>query len=562
MKKKIIVIEKNEKLKGNIKKQLVSLIDNNKDDIEFWTFSSLDKNSVKTLFGNVKVRNILQKGDYSLNTEAYNKTHLLVDTISDKFSDNAIKSIVKSLFGNIYILFKQSFRLNEELARLINDELEVVLVGKELNNPVNQSLFIRKIFEYENMVSYWTCKICSDKKVKLTIIKTDKTLLKFMYYNIQPILLVLGNLIQNPFVYAKKSEENFNSSMISFRSTTHKKVYDNMVKNGFDNINASYILNKKLIGIDCNLKNNYQFKTIKINYFNVVKLMFNFALRKNIKKTCKEFGLSWKYVFYSIVFNYSIYRNLISVFDSENIKEYYNFEETNFYGALISYAAKQNSIKCTTIQHGYTVSYDNTMPLISDERWVWGESFARKYNELGIDRASLKNINELLYNKVELVKVNKKSELNLLLAPEYSEYYLDLNNWISNIIRGINTVKINKIVISLHPNQKGSNEIKQHFNESRHNFDIQFTVGFKKEDFLNSNIIITGNTTVGYEAVLNGKFVIYFNMNNYTLYDYLQDDFIIEVKDNVDIEKAFNQIINTDYNNFVELRNKFINKYC
>jgi len=218
----------------------------------------------------------------------------------------------------------------------------------------------------------------------------------------------------------------------------------------------------------------------------------------------------------------------IRLHEISEVEEYITFEETNLFGSLFSRALVPTVLKSACIQHGFTVQYYYTMPLVANERWVWGEFFKEQYvlrdecpNRIKIYGSQLLNYS----GRYE--PIPKSKQLDILLAPSYEKDMHELEKWFVDILDLMSSLDVGKLVVSLHPNQRGRGQLCKCLERRGYTADFVSAIGRTIRHF---DIVISGDTTVGFEAALLGKTVFYYNSRPKVFtYDYVHHPYIIKI---------------------------------
>ncbi len=148
-----------------------------------------------------------------------------------------------------------------------------------------------------------------------------------------------------------------------------------------------------------------------------------------------------------------------------------------------------------------------------------------------------------------------------MIAPKKSSY-IELVKWIKDIIHAVNMVEfvhISKVSISIHPNSKYS--IDKFINALDKKYKVEIIKGIKTESIDKANIVFTGNTTVGYEAVLRGKRVIFYGEEKEIIYEYLNHSYIFKANKCGEIVKCIKNSLETSYAELKLVRDDYI-KQC
>lgn len=566
---KMILIEKYE-INKKICEKINDLIQNAKCKFLIVLFSNIDEDIINKhhINGEVKIINMVREIKPSIisnfNKNEYENALKLIDELEKLSQISEYKNIIKSLFGNIYMINSQNYILENNIERLIKkyDITELYLFGKKSCKYKYKNLFSKSLIKNEESISYITINYTIKNKIKLTIFNTENKMKSFFCQFIQPYIEIYGKNIMSPFVFLKRNTEHC-ENIIIIRSITHIKLLNKLITSGKISLEKSdFIVSKEYLDSIPDVS-SYSGEKINISLMDILYSITKSNLKKDLKAICYEKGLNTHYIFALYLINKSLIKNIDNIFTSKQYKRYYCFEETNFYGALISYIARKRIKETITVQHGVTVSYGYTMPLLSNERWVWGKEFKNKYIELGEESNKIKNIS----NSINLIKsinsLSNKKEINIVISPEMSEI-VEPEKWIKDILESIDNVgvkNINRIVISIHPFYKHTSELREYLNSLNIKGNIEIVRGVTQDIIDYCDMIITGNTTVGYEGILSGKRIIFYNKYNDINYGYLRHQIVFNACNKLELESGIKRCLEINENDLELIRQDFQKKY-
>lgn len=184
--------------------------------------------------------------------------------------------------------------------------------------------------------------------------------------------------------------------------------------------------------------------------------------------------------------------------------------------ATMLLAANKYNIQTVTLVHGTINPHIGFSPLIADEIWCWGSFQKRQLISLGISEQKIKingsPIARKLINKVRDKPKKYIKTIGLGLNPMGEKYNFEL---LSYLFENDYDSRIEWIV-KLHPSMIKS---KWMFDMEKENVTIYESTFLSTKDFFNAiDLLIVGNSGIGYEAVVNGIPIWVYSPNNEGLF--------------------------------------------
>lgn len=175
--------------------------------------------------------------------------------------------------------------------------------------------------------------------------------------------------------------------------------------------------------------------------------------------------------------------------------------------------AKELNIKTITIQHG-TYESAKGADFKSEMAFVWGDYYKKWFIEkLKKDNQSLQisgspffdqfKIENLKYEKLPINKLKI-----LLLLTKYLAYEDYLNNEITKLIQYLSRIGVREILLRPHPWQKLDKDLFLNAGCTR----IKEETGSLDASLKKSDIVVTLNTTAGFNALIKGKPLVYWKL--------------------------------------------------
>ena len=579
-----IFIEKYDGLnaKNKILKDKISALS---EGCTIFTFTKSDYQILKKInskyqetFNIINSNNYIKYENNTIEKIAVLKEKKIINNLKSICTNELICKLIPCIKLRIYYNIKNSFvvrKIVKEIFKEINKNDLVILIGKKNSVPYSDGTYIEKeIIYYKTCVSYWVKYYAKKKFKKYKLINTENKIKKYIFNNMFPFLIhFYRNFIYSLYFCKKNKQTNsdnyYNNSLFFIRGETHEKLLKKLLKNLNISTNIYFLYEKKWFF------NTKEFKkSNNLNNIYRVKIIINFFKHRSyiIKKELKTMnryldsqGFLFKYYYYYYIFQLPLYFSLLKIIKENDIDICLNFEEQSPRGSLFSTIGNEVNCKTVTIQHGFIVNFDYTTPLISNERWVWGKYFKNYYiNNYNEHPNRIKNIGTYLFAPLEIQKIKKDGYFKVLLTPEYFNNKRDLIRWIENVLFQIeeNYPKMIMYKISLHPStsnlQRVIKEIKQLFKK----YDVSIIIGISEKEIKKSDIVICGNTTVGFEAAILGKRVIYYSgENNKVTYEYAHHSYIALVKRKEKIACQLNSLLKLDIRTLNKRREKMLNNF-
>ncbi len=270
------------------------------------------------------------------------------------------------------------------------------------------------------------------------------------------------------------------------------------------------------------------------NYYNEIKKEFpNIIVLKNfikIKDFMKFVLYAFDYLFYSnyksflkcvCIYHKNIYKNLKNDFShlifSENVL-FINFNDQPIDVTSIETNLKKLDIvnKSIVYQHGIIRLPEFYFPSKSDFFYGYGfhNTLREKFNRSNIYKTKLVEVGNLKYMKNYLpIDINFDNNILLIPGPKIVDVF--------SLLKSIKDTSYS-YSIKFHPGMKFKEIIK---------FFLPTTIKIAdKIEFNKYSIIITEVSTVGLEALAEGKMVGVLDINNYKIPDYFANETIPKIK--------------------------------
>ncbi len=213
-------------------------------------------------------------------------------------------------------------------------------------------------------------------------------------------------------------------------------------------------------------------------------------------------------------------------------------EEFKSESILVSSILMKNNVHVCNTMHG-TGLYN--MNQIYSVFRVYGDFFKDFYSDKIIARYSYYNP----FSKNKRYDIKGKSKKNVGVVMQYinSKYSVLYYERIIEIINGL-LGKGYTVYVKNHPNMKDEYRIKEKKN--------LIVVDSAEELYSNVDIIITGFSTMGYEAVINGKVCLFFNDKSYNLtpIGFVCPEFVVE--NDVSLFSAVENIVDKNIGEYWE----------
>lgn len=549
MDKVLVAVEKGDGRHLNIKKIL--------NDIKFlpqeariWIvyYGSTDNKYIEKLCQSKEARSLFDIERIDLEKIKMEKRYLdeicedtdriVKDGIPSRDKNNDLSTVATLYYRGMFNSVKVALILKTKLKSLLvqNEFIQYILIGKKNSSLFPVELYPLKSFNYGEQLSAVFKKMLSDEELLLTIHETDNRLKRKLLKVARNLFILLGFLKKSSMYYyayytgRNRSSEN---TLILLRGKVHVKLASKIVQEDYTKL--SFIVDSKRIS-KSNLKRYYPKSYEDLNYkritiFSVrgIRAFIKYGNKNHIRlkelqvqTLLRGFDLNISYLLSKFYFAYySVVRKVIK---NNNVSDFVTFEESNLFGVLFSQAITPVVKKSCLVQHGFTVDFYAGMPLISDERWVWGEYFKTEYIRRGEEKERIKVKGKTLLN-VKSLEEKKTISPQILLAPEYNQEISTLKNWVMDVLNILKRIDTDRIFVSIHPNQPGKSEITNWL--ENHNADIKVVSSSGNRELLDLDVVITGNTTVGFEAALLGKNVYNYHLKDQEIvYSYLKHPYI------------------------------------
>ena len=540
-------------------------------------FGSRDKEYIKKQireYSNIKIIDIEKfridkKVDVLLETDTAKIINSSIDLLKEK---RCLGDIITLFYDKIFYTVKESLTLKVKLEKIMQLQIftQCILVGKEWSRPFVVEIYPFKFFNYYENLSALLRILAKDKEISFKLYKTDRFFKKKIYTILKDFVFTLGFLKKSTGYYIASNntkEEGKSKKLILLRGKVHVKLASKLYKAGCNQLififDSQRIPKEYLKEYFPTIYSNLKFTRISLfsvdgiiavgtSIFDIIKKI------TIIRKEKKHFDLDISTPFLLLFLYYTYLNTVKRVVVPNRVYNYMTFEESNLFGLLFSQAIVPFVESSCLIQHGFTVDYYATMPLISNERWVWGEYFKEQYIIRGEDENRIKVKGRALLNFREYQENKEFKKIKFLIAPEYNQDISKVKKWIINTIESIQNLDTAKILISIHPNQPFKSELEKSI--QKHNLPTSIVSSYGYKEMLDIDIIISGNTTVGFEAALLGKVVFFYNLKDEEiLYDYVHHPYIQILREGETLLSILNLI---DYSNMKRNYFDFLTKYA
>jgi len=556
----LVIIEKKDgkyfDLKKIIRKSGIDL-ENMKIDIIF--YGSTDKEIIDKRckdFTNVKkidMEKIIIDTKYieRLNIKAQNITNDYFKSLEK----NALTDTRKTLYASIFNTVLGSLKTRERLLHVIGEKTynSYILIGKRKSKPFQENgLNILEKLKYFSELSAWTRILVTQQKKRIKVYKTDNFFAKNASEILTTIAFTIGytkKVFSYYSVTVNKNIEKPNKVAVLLRGKVHANIATRLLEN--DKRNITFIFDSNRVQIDY-LK--YLFPMIsqdlkpkrvissKIIFKFIKNYLLCYKVIRQIGKESKKKELGGRLDFINCILTNPVMSTIQKHIKMNNINEYITFEETNLFGSIFSRAIVPIVKKSCCVQHGFTVSYYKTMPLISKERWVWGEHFKEQYILRGENEKRIDVRGKSILRVRNYQGLNEVTRLKVLVACGYSEDVMNLEKWVVGVLKALNNLCLKEINVSLHPlNETFIESIKNKIINLSSKVEVR--ISCTEQQIENSDIVVSGDTTVGFEAALIGKVVFFYSSNDEEIkYEYVHEPYIKRLQETDDIDKILKTI--------------------
>jgi hypothetical protein len=255
--------------------------------------------------------------------------------------------------------------------------------------------------------------------------------------------------------------------------------------------------------INQNEVNNYLFFR-HVDFKSFISI-FIFILRNknkiiNAYKKVPDFDYKWSLLF-NLFIQLIALENWILFFSNNKFKlVVVDFDRDNKNSPLVL-AAKKNDIYTITLQHGVINPPYGYFPVLAEEIWVYGSYSRSILIEYGVNPEKIKVVGNPIAVNYSLDKTNikrKKKSIGVALNPTGGEYNI---RFLEEVFKCLDLNQYFNWIIKLHPSMKKDKYLSQFERESivMYGFDEISN----KEFFQEIDLLIVGNSGLGYEALSN-----------------------------------------------------------
>lgn len=466
------------------------------------------------------------------------KAKTMTDNYFESVEDSILMDVRKTMHSNVFDIILNSLKDREALLKIIDTKEydDYILIGKKDANPYTGSgLNITDKISYSETLSAWTKILLLNKDKTVKVYKTDSVIRKLLFENLIKLIFTAGYL-QKIFSYysliqKKHTKDNVDVAIL-LRGKVHAEIASRILKEDerniiflFDKNRVSLAYIKELFPNSFNDEKPKRLFSLTILFKMVKNLLFNENKKLDLEN--KDINLVLNRI--NCFLTTPVMLEIRDYVVRKSIKEYMTFEETNLFGSIFSRAITPLVQNSCCIQHGFTVSYYKTMPLVSEKRWTWGSYFKEQYvlrGELD-ERIDIKGKELLLFNNYKEMNLDKK--ISVLIAAGYTNDVGLLEKWVIELLLFFEGLDSKKVTISIHPlNKSYIEEIRNKIQEMGHIVNLK--VSLDKEEIIEGDMIVSGNTTIGFDAALLGKTVFFYNYYNEDIvYEYINEPYIKKI---------------------------------
>jgi hypothetical protein len=354
-----------------------------------------------------------------------------------------------------------------------------------------------------------------------SLFEAEQRLNEIFFYKVP-----IGGLLAkyNESIYNRKAVRlTFFSVFIRFCFYIIK--YSFIEKNKINNVNASLFLSKitnkpscaKLIDpiksdfkndaflftpdVNQNEINNYLFFR-HVNFkFLILILIFILRNKNKIINAYSEvpfFANKWSLLF-NLFTQLIALENWILFFSKNNFKVVVvDFDRDDKNSPLIL-AAKHNNIFTATLQHGVMNPPYGFYPILADEIWVYGNYSKSILINYGLNPNKIKIVGNPIAEKFFIDRVEREKKcIGIALNPSGEEYNM---NYLYKIFQFKDLAQSFKWIVKLHPSMKKEKYILNY--QCENVLIFCFDEISNKEFFKEIDLLIVGNSGLGYEALSN-----------------------------------------------------------
>lgn len=564
MKSLLVIIEKKDGKYFNLKKVIIdSGLAKEKCGIYIVYYGSTDASYIESQCKNISIVEKIDIDKIPLSEEHQNALDSEAKKIVDSYfislsNDFQLENALKVIYGSLFEMVKKSLILREKISNILNrvKPVRCFLFGKQHSAPfVEGDINFLNAINYSETLSAWGRLLVNEREIPFIIYRTDNWITKRVVQSAKYVSLMLGVIGKSKsfhlIVNKEQPQKTKNSTLILLRGPVHIKLAARLLSENNKDvifiIDSKRITKKSLEQGFSNYSEMMRYERLKPlslkEVFNVLSIHIDII--KNIsfyKENVRNLGFDGYLPIVSMIVFTPLQMKIRENLHQYNINTFITFEETNLFGALFSRSLVSTVDNSVCVQHGFTVSFSRTMPLICNERWVWGPYFKEQYMLRGENEEKLidKGMYLLSYHKYEGLREFQK--LSILLAPAYNIDPNNLSSWISKALISLRRLDVKEVIITLHPNQPLTKNQLEKIMQGE-DLLIKIISGCSEQDILNSDIIICGNTTVGFEAALLGKPVFYFlKKQDQIIYSYVLQPYIEKLLDGEDLLVRLNEM--------------------
>lgn len=477
--------------------------------------------------------------------------------------------VLKCVHGNFYLSVKSSLMIKEKLLEVIQfDCIDQIYLSncKDPMRSLNLNFTFPKSVYASESLNYWGLAIAREYNLKIKGIDLGYRAKRNMKLILQKSLFALGLVKKgNGYRSTKANDVDENVSIHLLRGKAHVNLAKRVINAERSNVLFIYDSSRVTIDMIRGLSNKVQIETSKLNLLSVSQIISsllhncrNYTKYREIKNITVQHELNWKVVSPIVLFGIGLTEKILESFKMYKVDDFFTYEESNLFGALFSHSVNSICTRSACVQHGFFVNFDSTMPLISNERWVWGKYFKSQYELRGENSSQLVVKGDMLLDisGKKIVEMNRQN-YNVLLAPASIKDSSEMIEWLHECLKSLTSQRVESIVVSLHPNQYKYEEIEKEL--LRFHPTIKLQRGVNNELIKDMDVVISGNTTVGFEAALLGKVVLFksSHSDNQT-YEYVKHPYILNMDD---IDNVSIEYLEQVYQKNDELYDDFISQY-
>lgn len=242
----------------------------------------------------------------------------------------------------------------------------------------------------------------------------------------------------------------------------------------------------------------YKSLNVKKTYCIISFILKNYNNIKNLYKI-NDITICGNILFYTLFIQLVAINNWINILSKSKVKLVVVDFDRKKRASCIVLAAKKNKIHTISLQHGVINPPYGFYPVIADEILVWGDFHKEMLISFGQNSSTIKVVGNpmaQIYNdQKKIYNSNKIINIGVALNPIDDKINKEFVKLITNYLTS------DKIIIKLHPTLKKE---KWMYEVEKENVKVIDSETITNAEFFNSlDILIVGNSGIGYEALIN-----------------------------------------------------------